>query len=539
MPKLLNWGLTTRLLVASQSVLTVIVVISSLFLYTYTRGQLEQANESQKNIIEDYQRSKGTLLVDLVSKISPEAIIGLDIYALRTYAKEVFRDDEVALVEVVNDNGKVLVHEADDATGFELALFEKQVVTDRERLGIEKTVGRVRIGLSKRKLAETLSENQKRAARSKSNLLLGLVVFVIVMNILIAGTLYAVTRTQVAKPINRVIKSLTGDSQQVSVTADQLSQFSQQISLGANEQASSLEEVSGSLEEMAAMTRQNAEGATQADTLMGEVRTTVITGQESMEQLDSAIGDIKQSSDETARIVKTIDEIATQTNLLALNAAVEAARAGEAGRGFAVVAEEVRSLAQRSALAARETAELIERSCDAAGIGVNLVGRHTETMKNITERAAKAADLVGEIAAASKEQSQGIEQINRAVSEMEKVTQSNAANAEESASSSGELASQARRLDEVVTQLVRVVHGAMDTRRAYGNGPGVFAARSARRATGEQMPLHRTSAAASGAQHQAGGNGRADNSSERVPMAATSKPQRVIPLDDSDELGGF
>ncbi|MBD3240158.1 MAG: hypothetical protein GF331_06195, partial [Chitinivibrionales bacterium] len=445
---------------------------------------------------------------------------------------------DVALVEILDASGKALYRRSDAQGEYELTVYEKQVVTDKEKLGIEKPVGIVRIGLSNRKLVETLDAHEQSARSSKRSLLAGLGLFAVLVNLLIAGTLYAVIRTQVSKPINSVIAYLTSGSQQVSTTAEQLSQFSRQISEGASNQASSLEEVSGSLEEMAAMTRQNAESAAQADELMGSVRNTVLKGRDSMDQLNAAIGDIKESSDQTSKIIKTIDEIAMQTNLLALNAAVEAARAGEAGRGFAVVAEEVRSLAQRSAVAAKDTAALIERSREASGVGVDLAKQSVDTMENVTGSAAKAADLVGEIAAASKEQSQGIEQVNTAVSQMEKVTQNNAANAEESASASSELADQARRLDEVVGQLVGVVHGSDGRTDHTGSATSHGSAGHTAGANGHVRsgPVDATKRAVDHVVPPArsGGNGRATpvGQRKRPASAMQRKPEQVIPLDD-------
>ena len=241
-------------------------------------------------------------------------------------------------------------------------------------------------------------------------------------------------------------------TEQVASASGQISSGSQSLAQGANEQASSLEEVSASLEEMSSMTRQNADNALAAKNLAGEADAHARTGTEAMERMSSAINRIKESSDQTAKIVKTIDEIAMQTNLLALNAAVEAARAGEAGRGFAVVAEEVRNLAQRSAQAAKNTADMIGESVKNAGDGVQISQEVSSSFEKIATSSKKVNDLIAEIAAASKEQAQGIKEVNDAISQMDKVTQQNAANAEESASASEELSSQAQELQAMVSQ---------------------------------------------------------------------------------------
>ncbi|MCE5229377.1 methyl-accepting chemotaxis protein, partial [bacterium] len=241
-------------------------------------------------------------------------------------------------------------------------------------------------------------------------------------------------------------------------------------------------------------------------------------GSEVMEKMSVAIDKIKASSDETAKILKTIDEIAFQTNLLALNAAVEAARAGDAGKGFAVVAEEVRNLAMRSAEAAKNTASLIEASQKNADNGVQVSADVTQILKQIVTGVQKVTQLNGEVSAASDEQSQGIDQINTAVAQLDKVTQSNAANAEDSASASEELSAQARELNDMVNTLVSIVRGASEAAIAH--------AASSVKASGH---LNMTSSAGKAKSAPAAHKKILAHAGQR-----TTKPEEVIPLNDSD-----
>ena len=277
--------------------------------------------------------------------------------------------------------------------------------------------------------------------------------------ILVLGTLVVLTiHFEVAAPLKRIAWSLLDQAAQVNGASGQLTATSQTLAEGSSEQASSLEETSSSLEEMSSMTKRNAENTQKANELAKEARTAADKGVSDMATMAAAMDEIKRSSDDIAKIIKTIDEIAFQTNILALNAAVEAARAGEAGLGFAVVADEVRNLAQRCAQAARETSAKIEGAISKSGQGVEITGKIAVALNEIVAKARQVDELVTEVAGASREQTDGIAQINMAVGQMDKVTQSNAATAEESAAAE-ELNAQAETLRQSVAELMQLIGG--------------------------------------------------------------------------------
>ena len=268
-----------------------------------------------------------------------------------------------------------------------------------------------------------------------------------------------VTRS-ITKPISVVIAGLSSGAEQTASASAQVAQSSQAMASGASQQAASLEETSASLEEITSMTQQNVSNTDNAKQLATAANISADKGAESMEKMSQAIDDIKKSADATAKIVKTIDEIAFQTNLLALNAAVEAARAGDSGKGFAVVAEEVRNLARRSAEAARSTSELIEESVHNAERGVKISQEVGDSLVEIGATVRKVGTLIEDIASASNEQASGISQVNTAVAQMDQVTQSSAASSEETASASEELSAQAEEMNRMVASLAALVNGA-------------------------------------------------------------------------------
>jgi methyl-accepting chemotaxis protein len=264
------------------------------------------------------------------------------------------------------------------------------------------------------------------------------------------------------RQLRGVAAGLAEGAEQITSASAQVASSSQTLAQGASEQAASLEETSSSSEQITSMTRKNAENSSAAASVMAEVDQRVAEGNRTLEEMVQSMQEITGSSDKISKIIKVIDEIAFQTNILALNAAVEAARAGEAGMGFAVVADEVRNLAQRSAQAAKDTSALIAESIGKSNEGSQRLAHVAQVIHAITESAAKVKTLVDEVNLGSQEQARGIEHISKSIAEMDRVTQANAASAEQSASASEEMSAQAEALQNIARELRTLVGGGDD-----------------------------------------------------------------------------
>ena len=302
-----------------------------------------------------------------------------------------------------------------------------------------------------------IADNEVDAATTQSFFIRTITLIGLVLGVALAIGLGVFISRSINNTLRRIIDGLSSGAEQVNASSIQLSSSSQDLSEGASEQAAGLQQTTSSLEEMATQTKQTAENSGQAEQAMKETQPRVEKGMNAMKRMNEQMDGIRQSSEETSKIIKTIDDIAFQTNLLALNAAVEAARAGEAGKGFAVVAEEVRNLAQRSAEAARTTSELIENSQKNTEAGTTMATEVSENLEEIKNSVNNGSELVVEIAAAAKEQSTGIDELNSVMREMDKVVQKNASGSEETASSSEELSSQATELKRMVDELTALV----------------------------------------------------------------------------------
>jgi ABC-type transporter Mla subunit MlaD len=343
--------------------------------------------------------------------------------------------------------------------------------------------------------------------------------------ILIIIPLTLIFSNSIARPIGKIISGLTEGSDQVASAAHQVSAGSQSLAEGAAEQAASIEETSSSLEEMSSMTKKNADNANEAKTMMAEAGQIVEKVNQHMTDMADAVREITKSSEETGKIIKTIDEIAFQTNLLALNAAVEAARAGEAGAGFAVVADEVRNLALRAADAAKNTSNLIENTIKAVRNGNALTQSTQEAFKENMKIGHKVGHLVEEISAASNEQAQGIEEINKAVTEMDKVVQQVAANAEESASASEEMSAQAEQMQAFVAELSAMV-GARSTRMSKApSSAGTIGSSTVQHVRSSNTVIKKA--------QQKSGKDKLKALSEPG-KKEDARPEDIIPMDDDD-----
>lgn len=318
--------------------------------------------------------------------------------------------------------------------------------------------------------------------------------------------------SSVSRPILTAVAMLSESGNQVSAASVQLAAASQQLAAGNEQQAAAIQETSATLEETSSMVLQNAENSRQAATLSSQAKQAADKGNEDMAQAMASMAELKKSTDQIAKIIKVIDNIAFQTNILALNAAVEAARAGEAGMGFAVVAEEVRNLAQRSAQAASDTAAIIETNIELFELNMGGAKQVSEALGEIATLSKKVNELVDEVAAATQEQSQGITQINKAISQIDQATQENAASSEESASASEQLNAQAAAMKEIVADLVLVVNGVNSRQIQTPTTPAKGKAASKKQLT----------------QRQPG--------SASIGKAKRINPEEVIPLEDDNQF---
>ncbi|MCK9296030.1 MAG: methyl-accepting chemotaxis protein [Desulfobulbaceae bacterium] len=328
-------------------------------------------------------------------------------------------EKQIAAVVVWENDGKTLfLGKQRDAEG-KIVDFTGQVTGDLKTKRVEVAKDKEKLGVVDVFLSTSFMQEKLYSST------LNIIYAVVVLNVVLTALMFLAFRKVLTNPLRRAIGAINNSRDQLAVTSEQVETASRSLADGAQNQASSLHETSSSLDEISSMIEMNAENSRKANDLMQETNQVISKANSMMSELTASMEKIYKSSEESSKIIKTIDEIAFQTNLLALNAAVEAARAGQAGVGFAVVAEEVRNLALRSATAARNTNDLIANTGNLIKKGTLLVKDTENSFSEVTENASQVGSFLGDIATASKEQAQGIDYINKAVAEMTLVTADN------------------------------------------------------------------------------------------------------------------
>ncbi len=433
----------------------IIVVVTTLILSGYTAFDYMIKKKIMMGDIKDHAEVTsirlGKALVDPLWNIDKKAIDDL-------ISSEMTEKDMFAVLVREGKDDKILKGVKRDSNWNPVAIQEKvdgDYIIKRTDIvkGTEK-LGSVEVFLTPKFVLYNL----------KSALINSCIAFLILNLVLLIAVTISIRRI-IIRPVGNIVNGLTESSQRVSSASDILSETSSSMADNSSTHAAAIEETSSSLEQMSATAKQNAENMNRARQMMEEASNILKKVYNHLNDMIQAIADITKSSEETGKIIKTIDGIAFQTNLLALNAAVEAARAGEAGAGFAVVADEVRNLAMRSAVAAKETADLIEGTIKKVRDGNSLTQSTLKAFMDNVAISQRVGELIAEIAEASNQQAVGIEQINKATAEMDRIVQQSAAESEETASASREMNALAGQMKSFVTALVRIIGG-----RANGSG---------------------------------------------------------------------
>ena len=419
-----------------------IMIASGFSIYDYVRerNRLKQdfdeiINPIPPRLAGSLQKPLWFINEDQIWQLIESEMINKKIYAV--VVKEA--DNKKVILIGERDKDWKIVKGSGNIAG-DLILKSEQIVYE------EKTVGFIDIYFTVRFIDDSLKA-----------LILFIAVKVVAMSLCLVFILLCIVNFFLVNPISQVIEGLAAVRSEVESASDEVSAAGMELTERSSKQASAIEETSASLEQMDSMTKQNAQNVIHANKLMIETSHIVKDAAASIDKLTNSIGRLSKTSEETRKIIKTIEEIAFQTNLLALNAAVEAARAGEAGAGFAVVAEEIRNLAMRSSEAARNTAAMIEASIQETKKEIDLVYKTNDAFTNLSEGSRKVGELLGEVATSSQEQADGIGQIATAMSEIDRVTQENTASVGRTTSVIDEMRNQTDRMKEFISELVALV----------------------------------------------------------------------------------
>jgi methyl-accepting chemotaxis protein len=477
----------------------------------------EQAQEEKA--LHESLMGKINAVTTLMVETGAGLIAGYDYDTLRRVAEISAKDQDIEAVTFFNQAGEPLTPAHDKKEGVDLKIVKHNLIFNDEPVGaVEIAVNYAPVNKNLNEISSrinALNAEDRETNRSKiGEIVVQVAVAALVGILLLCVVINLVASRIMVNPIRNISRRLAESARHVSSQSGQVNKTSHSLSDGASEQASAIEETSSSLEEMSAMIRQNAGNANQAEEHMKEASRIVHKANSSMTALTASMEEISGASEKTSKIIKTIDEIAFQTNLLALNAAVEAARAGDAGAGFAVVADEVRNLAMRAAEAAKETESLIDVTVGKTKDGTDLVIETNTAFSEVAESTSKVNELVTQIAAASNEQAQGIEQVNISVSAMDKVIAQTAASAEESTSVSEEMNAQA-------SQMKRIVDGLVSMVGRNKNGAAAAAGKASEKKNlrpEESMPAEKARSMSPAVQNQNG-----------------IKPKQIMPLDDNQD----
>lgn len=535
-------SLQKRFITNSSVVLAIILTIVFIGITIVSQGRLKDATDTEVVRLKEGLNEKGELLTSLISNISAVPMMSSDQYSLNSYAKQLLDDDkDIVKVEFINTEGKAILSlpvqdSLKDINESELLIFEKPIVTDKQKMGFEKQFGVLKVYVNPARVNSVTAESEERLAKVRMQQIITFSIVGFAVIIIISLTLYLLLKGIVTKPVNEgislinrishngdlsiditrefesaassmetsmlatsiqeIVKSQkeiavmtekmskgswnlsieerSGDdellltlkdmvrsvndtllkvkemSNHVDIVSQQLAQAGQSIASGANEQAGNIDNIAHSMKKLVVDAEDTAKNVSKARGNSQKVSNDANTGNEQMVELTSAMEEIKGSSNKIQKIIKTIDDIAFQTNLLALNAAVEAARAGQHGKGFAVVAEEVRSLASRSAKAAKETAVLIQDSNTRVDNGMVIAEKTASSLSDIVEGVKEINDSLGDISNATEMQVSAINQTNESIGRIESITAQNSATSEETASIAQELSHHSKELNSLI-----------------------------------------------------------------------------------------